>query len=137
MAAAAKGFFKEKSKGYQAIMAAEKVFRAFEFAMSVRAMVQDVAETISSVANSGARATAAGAEGVANQSKLPFPFNIAAMAATAAALVAAGIAILEAEEAAPPRRPVQTAGRAPSSAIPRAKRKPSSGRSMPSGRWTR
>ncbi|HEY0131921.1 MAG TPA: hypothetical protein VGB57_11000, partial [Allosphingosinicella sp.] len=94
MAAAAKGFFKEKSKGYQVMLAAEKVFRAFEFAMSVRAMVQDVAETISSVANSGARATAAGAEGVANQSKLPFPFNIAAMAATAAALVAAGIAVL-------------------------------------------
>lgn len=94
MASAAKGFFNEKSKGYQAMLAAEKVFRAFEFAMSVRSMVQDVAETISSIANSGARATAAGAEGVANQSKLPFPFNIAAMAATAAALVAAGIAIL-------------------------------------------
>lgn len=94
MAAAAKGFFNEKSKGYKALMAAEKVFRAFEFAMSVKSMVQDIAETISSVANSGARATAAGAEGVATQSKLPFPFNIAAMAATAAALVAAGIAIL-------------------------------------------
>jgi LAS superfamily LD-carboxypeptidase LdcB len=94
MAEAAKGFFGEKSKGYQAMLAAEKVFRAFEFAMSVRAMVQDVAETLSSVANSGARATAAGAEGIATQSKLPFPFNIAAMAATGAALVAAGIALL-------------------------------------------
>lgn len=94
MTAAAKGFFKEKSAGYRALMAAEKVFRAFEFAMSVRAMVQDIAETVSSVANSGARATAAGAEGIASQSKLPFPFNIAAMAATAAALVAAGISIL-------------------------------------------
>lgn len=93
LAASAKGFFDEKSKGYQAILAAEKVFRAFEFAMSVRSMVQDVAETISSVANSGARATAAGAEGVAKQAKLPFPANIAAMAATAAALVAAGIAV--------------------------------------------
>ena len=71
--------------------APEKVYRAFEFAMSVRSMVQDVSETISSVANSGARAAASGAEGVATQSKLPFPFNLAAMAATAAALVAAGV----------------------------------------------
>ena len=94
MAAAARGFFKEKSAGYDAMMAAEKVFRAVQFAMSVRAMVQDVSETIASVANSGARAAAAGAEGVANQSKLPFPFNLAAMAATAAALIAAGIAVL-------------------------------------------
>lgn len=93
MTAAAKGFFSEKSKGYQAMMAAEKVFRAFEFAMSIRSMAQDVMETISSLTNSTARATAAGAEGVAQQSKLPFPLNIAAMAATAAALVAAGIAV--------------------------------------------
>lgn len=94
MVAAAKGFFKEKSKGYQAMMAAEKVFRAFEFAMSVRAMVQDVAETVGAVSNSAARSTAAGAEGIANQSKLPFPFNIAAMAATAGALIAAGISVV-------------------------------------------
>ncbi|MEG3089496.1 hypothetical protein [Sphingomonas sp. PB4P5] len=94
MASAAKGFFNEKSKGYQAMLAAEQVFRAFEFAMSVRSMAQDIIETVSSVANSGARATAAGAEGVATQSKLPFPYNIAAMAATAAALIAAGIAVM-------------------------------------------
>ena len=93
MTQAAKGFFGEKSKGYAAMMAAEKVFRAFEFAMSVRSMIQDVSETISSVANSGARAAAAGAEGVAHQSKLPFPYNLAAMAATAAALIAAGISM--------------------------------------------
>jgi len=93
MAAASKSFFGEHSKGAKAAMAAERVFRAYEFAMSVRSMVQDVAETISSVANSGARAAAAGAEGVANQSKLVFPLNIAAMAATGAALVAAGIAM--------------------------------------------
>ncbi len=94
MASAAKGFFKEKSAGYKAMMAAEKIFRAFEFAMSLKAMVQDVAETASSVANSAARATAAGTEGIAEQSKLPFPFNIAAMAATGAALIAAGVAVI-------------------------------------------
>ncbi len=94
MTSAAKGFFKEKSAGYKAMMAAEKVFRAFEFAMSLKAMVQDVAETVSSVTNSAARATAAGTEGIAEQAKLPFPFNIAAMAATGAALIAAGVAVI-------------------------------------------
>lgn len=94
MTAAAKGFFGENTAGYRALHAAEKAYRAFEFAMSVRAMLQDASETISSVTNSAARATASGAEGVAAQAKLPFPFNIAAMAATGAALVAAGIAVL-------------------------------------------
>lgn len=93
MAKAAKGFFAEKSRGYKAMEAAEKVYRAVEFALSVRSMAQDVIKTVSSIANSGARSAAAGAEGVASQSKLPFPFNIAAMAATAAALIAAGISI--------------------------------------------
>jgi len=94
LAEAAKGFFAEKSAGWQALMAIEKVYRAFEFAMSVRAMAQDMAETLGMVANSSARAAAAGAEGVAAQSKLPFPFNIVAMAATGAALLAAGISLL-------------------------------------------
>lgn len=93
MVAAAKGFFREGSKGYKALEIAEKAFRAIQFANSLRAMAQDMAETVRSVANSGARAAAAGSEGIANQSKLPFPFNIAAMAATGAALIAAGIAV--------------------------------------------
>ncbi|PZO77082.1 MAG: hypothetical protein DI640_01490 [Sphingomonas taxi] len=93
MTAAAKGFFKEGSDGYKTMATAEKVFRAVEFAMSIRSIAQDAIETITSITNSGARAAAAGAEGVANQSKLPFPANIAAMAATAAALVGAGIAV--------------------------------------------
>lgn len=94
MASSAKGFFDQGSVGYKALSAAEQAFRAVQFAMSVRAMVQDARETIQSVFNSGARATAQGAEGVATQAKLPFPFNLAAMAATGAALVAAGIAVL-------------------------------------------
>ncbi|MCU6454355.1 hypothetical protein LPN01_09710 [Sphingomonas sp. A2-49] len=93
MASAAKGFFKEGSKGYKAMAAAEKVYRVAQLAMSIQAMVQNAAETFGFVAGSAARATAAGAEGVAHQSKLPFPANIAAMAATAAALVASGIAV--------------------------------------------
>ncbi|MEG3084821.1 hypothetical protein U1707_14300 [Sphingomonas sp. PB2P12] len=93
MTSAAKGFFKEGSSGYKALATAEKVFRAVEFAMSVRSIAQDAIETITSITNSGARAAAAGAEGVASQSKLPFPANIAAMAATAAALIGAGVAV--------------------------------------------
>lgn len=94
MTSAAKGFFNEKSKGYKALHQAEQVFRAFEFAMSVRAMAQNVAETLGIVSNSAARATAEGTAGIAAQSKLPFPFNIVAMSATAAALIAAGVAVV-------------------------------------------
>lgn len=93
MTSAAKGFFKQGSDGYKALATAEKVFRAVEFAMSIRSIAQDAIETVTSITNSGARATAAGAEGVANQARLPFPANIAAMAATGAALLAAGIAV--------------------------------------------
>ncbi len=93
MASAAKGFFKEGSGGYKAMAAAEKVYRVAQLAMSIASIIQNGAETVSAVANSTARATAAGAEGIATQAKLPFPANIAAMAATGAALVAAGIAV--------------------------------------------
>ncbi len=94
MAGAAKGFFSENSKGYEILAVTEKAYRAIQFAMSVRAMAQDVAETLGIVSNSAARATAQGTEGIAAQSKLPFPFNIIAMAATAGALVAAGVAVI-------------------------------------------
>lgn len=94
MAGAAKHFFKEGSGGYSALAAAEKVYRVAQLAMSIAAMAQNAAETFGFVANSTAKATAAGAEGIANQSKLVFPYNIIAMAATGAALVAAGIAVL-------------------------------------------
>lgn len=93
MADAAKGFFKEGSSGYKAMATAEKVYRAAQFAMSLQAMVQSVLETTTRVAGATAQATADGAAGIAAQSKLPFPANIAAMAATGAALVAAGIAV--------------------------------------------
>ncbi|TCP71820.1 hypothetical protein [Sphingomonas sp. PP-CE-1G-424] len=93
MASAAKGFFKEGSSGYKAMAAAEKVYRFAQLAMSIQAMVQNALETTTHVASAAARATADGTAGIAAQSKLPFPANIAAMAATGAALVAAGIAV--------------------------------------------
>lgn len=93
-AAAAKSFFGEGTAGYQALAVAEKAFRAVEFALSVRAMAQDAAETVSSIAKSGARAAAHGVEAVAKAiASLPFPLNIAAGAATAAVIASLGIAI--------------------------------------------
>jgi hypothetical protein len=93
-AAAAKSFFSEGSAGYQTLAAAEKAFRAVEFALSVRAMAQDAAETVSAIAKSGARAAAHGVEAVAKAiASLPFPLNIAAGAATAAVIASLGIAI--------------------------------------------
>ena len=93
MAAAAKGFFREGSAGWKALQMAEQAYRAVQLAMSIASMVQGTAETASHVANSAVQATADGTAGIAKQSQLPFPFNIAAMAATAVALVAAGVAV--------------------------------------------
>jgi hypothetical protein len=94
MTDAAKGFFKEHSAGYKAMEAAEKVFRAIQLAMSLQSMIQSALETTTRVTGAAAQATAEGTAGIAAQSKLPFPLNIAAMAATAAALVAAGISVI-------------------------------------------
>ncbi|EJL34126.1 hypothetical protein [Novosphingobium sp. AP12] len=94
MASAAKGFFKQGSDGYQAMAVAEKAFRAVEFALSVRAMAQDAIETASSIARSGARTATKAVEAVVSAiSSLPFPLNIAAGAATIAALASIGVGI--------------------------------------------
>jgi hypothetical protein len=94
MTAAAKGFFSEKSKGYQALATAEKVFRAVEFALSVRAMAQDAAETASKVAGSVFRTAKYAVEAVVKAiSSLPFPANLAAGAATVGALAALGVSV--------------------------------------------
>lgn len=92
---AAKTFFAEGSTGYRVLEAAERAYRIFQFAMQIRAMFMDKAETASSVANSGARAAADGVAAIAKAiASLPFPLNIAAGAATAAALVAFGVKVL-------------------------------------------
>lgn len=94
MADAAREFFDEESRGYRAATDAMKIFRAIEFALSVRAMAQDLGETASKIAGSAARAAASAVEAVAKAiASLPFPANLAAGAATAAALAAIGISI--------------------------------------------
>ncbi|UAK25867.1 coiled-coil domain-containing protein [Sphingomonas nostoxanthinifaciens] len=91
---AAKDFFSEHSRIYKGLQAAETAFRAVQLAMSIAAMIQNGAETAGAVVNAGARATADGTAGIAKHSQLPFPANIVAMAATAAALVGIGVAVL-------------------------------------------
>lgn len=94
MASAAKGFFKQGSDGYRALQKAEQTFRAIQFALSVRAMAQDAIETASSIGKSVIRAGKYAVEAVAKAiASLPFPANIAAGAATAAALLAIGLSV--------------------------------------------
>ncbi|MFD1950280.1 hypothetical protein ACFSGX_05805, partial [Sphingomonas arantia] len=94
MTNAAKSMFSEHSRIYKGLQAAEMTFRAVQLAMSIASMIQNGVEMGVTVANAGVKAAAEGTVGVAKQSQLPFPANIAAMAATAAALVGIGVAIL-------------------------------------------
>ena len=102
---AAKGYFSEGSKGYEALQAAEKTFRLFEIAMAGKALAAKMAslavqktETIGTYAlMSGAAFTQAQAEGLATVAGagkgLPAPLAIAAMASVAAALASFGVSI--------------------------------------------
>ena len=113
MAKAAKGFFKENSTGYRVMETAEKAFRAYEMAMAVESMVKKIffkeaevaanltlnatkltGEATTTAASTGLAATEASAWGITAVVKalasLPFPLNLAAGAATLAAVVAIG-----------------------------------------------
>jgi hypothetical protein len=94
MASAAKVFFKEGSAGYKTLETAEKAFRLVQFALSGRAIAQDAIETGTKIANSVARIAVGATEAVVNAIKsLPFPLNLAAGAATVAALASIGVSI--------------------------------------------
>jgi hypothetical protein len=113
MASASKSFFKENTKGYKVMEGAEKAFRAYEMAMAVQAMVKKIffkegevaanlalngekltGEAATTAASTGLAATESSAWGITAVVKaiasLPFPMNIAAGAATLAAVVAIG-----------------------------------------------
>jgi tape measure domain-containing protein len=113
MAAASKGFFKENSKGYKLLETTEKAFRAYEMTMAVESMVKKIffkegevaanvalnatkltGEAATTAASTGLAATEASAWGITAVVKamasLPFPLNLAAGAATLAAVVAVG-----------------------------------------------
>jgi len=85
----AKKLFKEKSAGYKLISGIEKAMHITKLAMDVKEMVFDTAKTGASTSNSLIRA---GADGIAavvkSMASLPFPFNLAAGAATAMAVAA-------------------------------------------------
>ena len=113
MATAAKGFFSEGSKGYHVLETAEKAFRAYELAMAAEGLAKKLffkeaevaahttlngtklaGEAAATAASTGLAATEASAWGVTAVVKaiasLPFPLNLAAGAATMAAVVAVG-----------------------------------------------
>ncbi len=117
MASAAKGFFKENSAGYKVMQTTEKAFRAYEMAMAVESMVKKIffkeaevaanltlnatkltGEATTTAASTGLAATEASAWGITAVVKalasLPFPMNLAAGAATLAAVVAIGAKML-------------------------------------------
>jgi hypothetical protein len=113
VASAAKGFFKENSTGYKVMEGVEKAYRAAELALALESMAKKIlfketevaanttlnatklaGEATSSAASTGLAATEASAWGITAVVKaiasLPFPLNLAAGAATLAAVVAIG-----------------------------------------------
>ena len=117
MAAGAKGFFKEGSKGYSTLANVERAYRATELAMALSTMTKKIffkqtevvantalnatkitGEAAATAASTGLAATEASAWGVTAVVKalasLPFPLNLAAGAATLAAVLAVGASIM-------------------------------------------
>ncbi len=116
LASAAKGFFETGSKGFQALEAAEKAFRAYELAVAIKNAAVKIgligAQTTAKVAADTAMAASDTAragveqgnsiittgikavEAVVNAIRsLPFPLNIAAGAVTAGVIASLGVAI--------------------------------------------
>jgi len=115
MAGAAKGFFKENTKGYKLLESTEKAYRAYEMAIAVETMLTksgllasftglfvaakatETAATVASVAPdvaaSVAKGTAAAAAGVAGQAAGDPYTAFARMALMAAAMAALGFAV--------------------------------------------
>ncbi len=111
LSSAARGFFKEDSDGYRVATKAMQVFRAVEFALSIRAVAQDAIETGTSIANSVARTAVSATEAVVNAIKsLPFPLNLAAGAATVAAIASLGVSVAGAFGGGGTKLPVANAG---------------------------
>lgn len=115
MASAAKGFFDEKSKGYAAMEAAEKTFRAFQMAMAIKQFVQEsglitalstiflgakTAEATAEVASVGVNATANATKQTANATTAatsalaaPWPASFASFAIVIGLLAALGVGL--------------------------------------------
>jgi hypothetical protein len=117
MAGAAKGFFKENTAGYKVLQTTEKAYRAYEMALALESMAKKIlfkegevaanvalnatkvtGEAASTAASTSLAATEASAWGVTAVVKalasLPFPANLAAGAATLAAVIAIGAKVV-------------------------------------------
>lgn len=92
MLAAARGYFDEGSDGYRALLGVERVYRAFQLASAIQSMALGGQETAFTVGQNVIRAASHGVVAVARAlASLPFPLNLAAGAATVAALAAIGV----------------------------------------------
>lgn len=112
----AKGFFGEHTAGFKLMETAERGFRAFELGAATQAALvksgliqaevgakvagdgtkaaSESGFTILSLAQSGVRTAASAVEAaVSSMAGLPFPFNLAALAATSAALAGLGVSL--------------------------------------------
>jgi len=89
LVSSAKGFFKEKSTGYKVMQAAETAFRAFEFAMSIKAQAMKMAEAqttvVAATAEAGANTTAGASKIFSQLGMWAFPV-VAAMLAVMSSL---------------------------------------------------
>lgn len=117
MAGAAKGFFDQNSAGYKVLSDVEKAYRAAEMAMALESMAKKIffkeaevaasttlnatkvaGEAASTAASVGLAGTAASAWGITAVVKaiasMPFPLNLAAGAATLAAVVGLGVKLV-------------------------------------------
>ena len=115
MATAAKGFFKEKSAGYELMEKVENGFRAYEFAMDAKSLFEKLtnitlvttaktaattaevtgaaASVIPVTAAETAKSSAYGVSALAASLAAPFPASIGAYAMVAGMLAAIGVAV--------------------------------------------
>lgn len=90
-----KGMFSQKSAAFKVLQGIEMAYYSQQFLLKAQAMATDIAQTVSTMANSGARSAVLGVEAVVRAiASMPFPLNLAAGAATAAAVAALGIHVL-------------------------------------------
>lgn len=84
IAGSSKSLFKEKTAAYKLLSGIEKAMHIAKLAMDVKEMFSDTAKTGSSIANSLARAGAAGLEAITKAFAAPFPIGFVAGAAMTA-----------------------------------------------------
>ncbi|WP_297803395.1 phage tail length tape measure family protein [uncultured Brevundimonas sp.] len=94
MLSAARGYFREGSDGYRFLLAIEQVYRAQQMFGMMQSILWSKKETASKIADNAAQAKSGAIVAYVNAIKsLPFPLNLAAGAATIAALAAIGLKI--------------------------------------------